>query len=540
MPYNSTKRNEVVDRLRGENFDILIIGGGITGAGIALDAISRGFSVALIEQQDFASGTSSRSTKLIHGGLRYLKNLEFKLVREVGLERAVAHKNAPHLVRPEKMLLPFVEGGTLGKFSTSLALWLYDLLAGVKGDDRRKMLSKSRTLEKEPLLKKDGLLGSGFYAEYRTDDARLTLEVLKTAASKGACIINYCGADELIYDQGRVRGIHCNDNISGTQFNINSQFVVNATGPWVDQLREKDHSLNEKRLRLTKGVHIVVKHHHFPLSQSVYFDVGDGRMVFAIPRMETTYIGTTDTSYTGDIYDPKVNLKDVTYLLNAANKMFPEVKLEISHVISSWAGLRPLIDEEGKDLSELSRSDEVFISKSGLITIAGGKLSGYRLMAKKVLRVICDHLSITRKCKTRRIKLCGGDFRRKKEVMNYKVKMSKKLLSMGLDREKGFYLVHLYGKQTEKILEILSINKFKHLVQAEAFWCIYHEGVITLEDFFTRRTGKTLFEPTVVLEEMNHVLPIFRQYLNWELHKEQEELGKLEKKINSLTTFSNE
>lgn len=538
MPYNSTKRNEVLDEIQSEQFDILIIGGGITGAGIALDAVSRGFKVALIEKQDFAAGTSSRSTKLVHGGLRYLKNLEFKLVREVGLERAVAHKNAPHLVRPEKMLLPFVEGGSLGKFTTSMALWLYDVLAGVKGTDKRKMLSKSRTLRKEPLLREEGLLGSGYYAEYRTDDARLTIEVLKTAVSKGACIVNYIAAKGFTYQDSLVIGAECEDEVTKTQFQINARFVVNATGPWVDELREIDQSLNNKRLHLTKGVHLVVSHDDLPLKQSVYFDVGDGRMIFAIPRMNVAYIGTTDTSYTGDKKNPKVNREDVNYLLDAVNQMFPDVQLGFKNVISSWAGLRPLIDEEGKDQSELSRSDELFVSGSGLITMAGGKLTGYRLMAKKVMRLICDELHITRKCKTRRIKLCGGDFKRpRKELYPYIGKVCERLAQLNLNKDRAFYLVHLYGTQTELILNIFKKKSLESLVEAEAYWAIHYEGAITLEDFFSRRTGKLLFEPNEVIGEIEKVLLIFKNQLGWDESKEAMERNNMKNKVLSLTLF---
>ncbi|MBP6661173.1 MAG: FAD-dependent oxidoreductase, partial [Chitinophagales bacterium] len=186
MPFSARKRTQYIQQLQAEPFDLLVVGGGITGAGIALDAITRGLKVCLIEKSDFASGTSSRSTKLIHGGLRYLKQLEFGIVREVGQERAILYKNAPHIVIPERMLLPIVEGGSLGKYSTSLGLYVYDRLAGVEKEERRNMLSKEATLEKEPLLNTEILKGGGMYVEYRSDDARLTIEVLKSAVERGA------------------------------------------------------------------------------------------------------------------------------------------------------------------------------------------------------------------------------------------------------------------------------------------------------------------------------------------------------------------
>ncbi|MGK0448513.1 MAG: glycerol-3-phosphate dehydrogenase, partial [Polaribacter sp.] len=224
------KRESITKDLKATEFDLLIIGGGITGAGIALDAASRGMKVALIEKNDFASGTSSKSTKLIHGGLRYLKQFDFWLVKEVGTERAIVHKLAPHLVVPEKMILPLIDGGTYGSWLTSIGLKIYDILASVEGEDKRKMLDKKEALEKEPLLPKKILNGAGYYAEYRTDDARLTIEVLKTALDYGAKIINYTEATEFIYEENRVVGANVKDAISGENYVIKSKYVVNACG----------------------------------------------------------------------------------------------------------------------------------------------------------------------------------------------------------------------------------------------------------------------------------------------------------------------
>ena len=240
--FSNLDRVELSSRLASETFDLLIIGGGITGAGIALDATTRGLKVALVEQNDFASGTSNKSTKLIHGGLRYLKQFDFWLVKEVGTERAVVHKLAPHLVVPEKMLLPLIEGGTYGSWLTSVGLKVYDILAAVEGDDKRKMLDKEEALQKEPLLPKNILNGAGYYAEYRTDDARLTLEVLKTALNYNSTLINYVQAVEFIYKDKRVVGAKVKDVISNKSYSIKAKYVVNAAGPWVDELRQLNNS----------------------------------------------------------------------------------------------------------------------------------------------------------------------------------------------------------------------------------------------------------------------------------------------------------
>ncbi len=288
----------------------------MTGAGIALDAASRGLSVALVEMFDYASGTSSKSTKLIHGGLRYLKQFEISLVREVGRERAIVHQIAPHLVRPRKMLLPIIKGGSFSKFTTGIALWVYDFLAGVKGDDRRQMLNKQETEAKEPLLDKSRLKGGGYYAEYRTDDARLTLSLIQTARKHGAVCQNYAQATSFEYDEnGQVSGVHVIDKETPRKVYIRARQVVNAAGPWVDKIREQDNAQADDRLFLSKGIHIVIPHERFPVHQAIYFDVGDGRMVFAIPRLSCTYIGTTDTEYDGDLSKIPVLKEEVNYLL---------------------------------------------------------------------------------------------------------------------------------------------------------------------------------------------------------------------------------
>ncbi|MEM7039750.1 MAG: glycerol-3-phosphate dehydrogenase/oxidase, partial [Bacteroidota bacterium] len=381
---DSRKRSEKAQKLQTGEFDLLVIGGGMTGAGIALDGASRGLKTALVEMQDFGAGTSSRSTKLIHGGLRYLKQFEIKLVREVGQERAILYANAPHIVIPEQMILPVMKGGTYGRFGLSIGLWIYDRLAKVRKDERRKMMSAERALRFEPLMRKDGLKSAGMYHEYRTDDARLVMEVMKTAAHQGAVCMNHVKATELIYEAGKIKGAKVEDRFSGEKYEIRAKVVVNAAGPWVDEVRKLDNSLKGKRLHHTKGVHLVVPHARLPLKYAVYFDIFDGRMMFAIPRGRWTYFGTTDTTYENDLVHPRVTRSDADYLLKAVNHMFPSVKLTDADVRSSWAGIRPLIHEDGKSPSELSRKDEIFYSETGLVTIAGGKLTGFRKMAERV------------------------------------------------------------------------------------------------------------------------------------------------------------
>ena len=391
---SALNRNQVKDQLKSKEYDVVIIGGGITGAGIALDASQRGMKVALVEMQDFAQGTSSRSTKLVHGGLRYLKQLQVGVVAETGRERAIVYENGPHVTTPERMLLPMHKGGSMGKFTTSIGLALYDRLAGVKKSERKTMLNAKETLAKEPLVKKSGLKGGGSYVEYRTDDARLTIEVMKRAAEKGATVINHTKSIHFTYDSNeQVNGIHAEDQISGETYPIKAKKVINASGPWVDEVRSGDYARNNKQLRLTKGVHIVIDQSKFPLGQAVYFDTEkDGRMIFAIPREGKAYVGTTDTFYDNDKTSPLATQEDRDYLIEAINYMFPDVNVADEDIESSWAGVRPLILEQGKDPSEISRKDEVWEGKSGLLTIAGGKLTGYRHMALEIVDLLSKRL----------------------------------------------------------------------------------------------------------------------------------------------------
>ena len=288
IKFSNLERTKTISKLVKEEFDLVVIGGGITGGGIALDAASRGLKVALVQKGDFASGTSSKSTKLIHGGLRYLKQFDFWLVKEVGSERAIVHQVAPHLVLPEKMLLPLIENGSYGKWLTSIGLKVYDILAQVTGDDKRKMLTKKEAMKLEPLLPKKILNGAGYYAEYRTDDARLTIENIKTSLRYGAVALNYATVEDFLYDEQKIIGVKVKDGISEKSINIKCKYVISAAGPWVDELRSVNHSKKGKRLHLTKGVHLVFPYKKLPVKQSVYFDVPDGRMMFAIPRGKIT------------------------------------------------------------------------------------------------------------------------------------------------------------------------------------------------------------------------------------------------------------
>jgi glycerol-3-phosphate dehydrogenase len=512
-------RKDFIQKTQTETIDLIVIGGGITGAGIALDATLRGLKVVLVEKNDFASGTSSRSTKLIHGGLRYLKQLEFALVKEVGTERAVVHNNARHLVLPEKMLLPIVKNGSLGEFSTSVGLAVYDFLAGVKMSERRKMLKKEQTKKAEPLLNPAKLTAGAMYFEYRTDDARLTIEIIKKAVSKCAICLNYAEVHELITENNQLKGLRIFDHIEQQNFNIYATKVVNAAGPWVDLLRKKDNSLEGKRLQLTKGVHLVIPQEKLPIKQAVYFDVPDGRMIFAIPRNGKTYIGTTDTVYNENIDNPLTTKEDVTYILNAVNEMFPSANLKANQIESTWAGLRPLIHADGKSPSELSRKDEIFISPSGLISIAGGKLTGYRKMAERIVDLVGKELAKKgkklNKCQTKTETLSGGDFETSQAITDYIIRLTGEAKQINLNVNHIKDWVYKYGTNSSEILEIAyDIRKRTQdvdllAISAEFIYGIKHEMVLSLSDFMIRRTGRLYFERPkiqIYLDELNDLL----------------------------------
>lgn len=530
--FSSLNREESFNQLKKEELDTLVIGGGITGAGIALDAVTRGLKVGLMEMQDFASGTSSRSTKLIHGGLRYLKQLEIGIVAEVGKERAIVYENGPHVTMPEWMLLPFYTGGTFGPLSTNIGLRVYDFLAGVKKSERRQMLNPEEAINKEPLLNQQGLKGAGYYVEYKTDDARLTIEVMKEAVKYGAKALNYTKVVDFIYDESsKIRGVIVKDLITNDHHHIYAKKVINATGPWVDELRKKDGSKQGKTLHLTKGIHLVFSEDDFPLQQAIYFDAPDGRMIFAIPRDNKTYVGTTDTTHHGDIAHPLVTQADRIYILNAIKFMFPSLNLSIEKINSSWAGLRPLILEEGKKPGEISRKDEVFVSETGLISMAGGKLTGYRKMAEEVVDLIANQFKteegiLYSQSETLLMPISGGHVGGSKGFKQLKQQKLTEGIKRGVDQDLMIELIQKYGSNIDLILRFLIDGTdeaeecgIDPITFAKLNYAIEYELAYKPSDFFVRRTGALFFDIEWVYANKDNVISYMKNKLNW--NKEQ-------------------
>jgi glycerol-3-phosphate dehydrogenase len=385
-----TPRQRALKALADESFDIVIVGGGITGCGIARDAALRGLKVALIEKLDFASGTSSKSSKLVHGGLRYLEQAEFKLVFESVSERKLLMSRARHLVRPQPFLVTHFKGDRRWLVTLDLGLWIYDALCLFGSYKNHRTFGATRTLKLEPDLKKQGLTGGILYYDCVTDDARLTLENAIDAHALGAVVVNHVRAGALLKDgTGRIVGLTAHDEEpagASASIDIRAKLVINATGPWSDEVR----ALNAEKpiLTPTKGTHIVLDAKRLPVRNALMMlGPRDGRAVFAIPwGLGRSVIGTTDTFFSGSPDAVHADKSDVEYLLEIGNHYFPEAKLVLSDVLATWSGLRPLLkpDEEGVGASQVSREHMMF-EQPGFLTIAGGKLTTYRRIAFEVV-----------------------------------------------------------------------------------------------------------------------------------------------------------
>jgi glycerol-3-phosphate dehydrogenase len=550
MPVSSTnKRKEHINEILSSQFDLIVIGGGITGAGIAWDATLRGLKVLLLEQNDYASGTSSKSTKLIHGGLRYLKQLKFKQVFEVGRERAIVHKIARFLVRPDKMLLPIYKNGSLSRIMAAIALKVYDTLAGVGKLDSFTYHSKEKTIILEPLLSSRHLLGSFLYAEYQTDDHRLTWTLLQSAIKKGAICLNYAKVNQIKTDENQIISAVCfEDTITSEIFQINTTLVVNAAGPWVVDVIAFDAFPPLKELLLSKGTHIVISHTKFPLQQALYYDDFEKkRMIFAIPKGNITYVGTTDIEFTGDknkIYSSRI---EVNYLIKTIQSLFPQLSIDVSDIISSWVGVRPLIKEPGKKSTEVSRKDEIFVSPSGLISIAGGKLTGFRKMAEKVVNLLVkshfkDKIGLKESGITKNTLLEGNSFKSESDLYNYIVKVKDLFTDLDFEPNLAPVLIKRYGDKIDIIIDLIvnkpNVNdKMECLLEAEIKYGIYHEMIYFPTDFVQRQTGMLWFDRPLCNSKKNFILDVFALEFQWDDKIKSLERKKLDQLLDTVLDF---
>ncbi len=392
------QRARTVLALRDTTLNVLVIGGGIVGAGVARDAAMRGLRVGLVEQHDFAFGTSSRSSRLLHGGLRYLAQGRIGLVHEASVEKKVIHHIAPHLAEPLPFIFPAYRGDKdWPLWQLKIGVKLYDLLCGGRNLGRSTWLNKAAVLQKVSDLAGAGLKGAVRYYDGFTNDARLTIDTLRSAAKAGAVVLNYCR----FKDAKRADLWECDieDRLGQKGFPIRAHAVVNATGPWADGL---PHS--RVKLRVTKGVHLVVERTRVPVPETVVMTEGK-RILFAIPWGDRTILGTTDTDYSGSLDEVRTEAEDVRYVLKITNQFFPDAKLTGSDVISTWAGLRPLIADPNGKPSDISRSHDIQNPEPGWWDVAGGKLTTYRLMAEQTVDWIVKALKALKALK-REIGVC--------------------------------------------------------------------------------------------------------------------------------------
>ena len=376
-----------MDRLTTTTFDVLIIGGGIVGAGIARDAAMRGLEVALIEQNDFASGTSSRSTRLLHGGIRYLAQGRVGLVREANKEKVVIDRIAPHLSEPLAFIFPTRSHVGMPRWKLSIGVKLYDLLCGRRNLGRSRTLSTAETLRAIPGYDSYNLTGAVRYFDALTNDARLVIDTLQSASANGAEIHNYVKFDDVEYEDGIWVSV-LTDQRSGERMTVRSRCIVNAAGPWSDRIPGSQTSL-----RVTKGVHLVVDRTRLPVDDAIV-TVEDERILFVIPWGERIFLGTTDTDYDGPLDEPPCDAVDVRYILTAVNKDFPQAKLAPDDVISTWSGLRPLVADRRGNPSDISRRHNISMSRAGWWDVTGGKLTTYRLMGEEAVDSILRYLQL--------------------------------------------------------------------------------------------------------------------------------------------------
>jgi glycerol-3-phosphate dehydrogenase len=374
-------------QLSAESADLLVIGGGINGAGIARDAAMRGLRTILVEQNDLGSGTSSRSSRLIHGGLRYLEQGEFGLVLEANRERRTLQRIAPHLVWPLAFVFPIHRGDRISRWQLAAGMLLYDVLALFRNVRTHRMLGKRGMLEAEPMLRDRGLLGGARYYDAQCDDARLVIATARSAIHSGALVANYTAVRALERTAGRVVGAQLEDRLTGEQGVVRASVVVNATGPWADRVRRLEDSGAAPLVQPTKGVHIVVDRSRLDNRHAVAFTSPiDGRVMFVLPWGELSYIGTTDTDTVEPPDDLRVTADDIVYLLRSANSRFPSARLSVEDVRASWAGLRPLVlDRDRRSASSRPREHVIVQGSGGMLTVVGGKLTTYRSMAAQVV-----------------------------------------------------------------------------------------------------------------------------------------------------------
>ena len=453
--FSAATRTADLGAMAQETFDLLVIGGGITGAGVARDAAMRGLKTALIEAGDFAQGTSSHSSRLIHGGLRYLEHGWLRLVFEASRERRTLLRIAPHLVTPRSFVFPAFRGARVARWEISAGVLLYDILALFRNVGRHKWLSKDGVLRHEPLLRDQDLTGGALYWDAQCDDARLTVANVRSARLHGARCASYARCVQLEKAGGRVRGAQVEDALTGSRFAVRAHVVVNATGPWSDAMRRLDDPDSKALLRLTRGAHIAVPQSRVGNTGALTMTSPmDGRVMFVLPHGKTTIVGTTDTDSDESPDEVAATAKDVIYLIRSANAAFPNARLGLEDVIAAWAGLRPLLGHGERDAGNVPREHHIEESTSGLISVLGGKLTTYRAMADEIVDTAARRLRaldgrrVAGRAATAREALPGGD------VASLPV-LAGELSKEGLELGAANHLAAAYGSDAPAIATLI-------------------------------------------------------------------------------------
>lgn len=510
-----------LQRLADEEFDVVVIGGGITGAGVALDAASRGLRVALVERDDFASGTSSKSSKLVHGGLRYLQQGDVRLVYQALRERKRLRRNAPHLVHVLPFMIPILtkDGVISKKISRALgsAMWMYDLTGGWRIGRIHRRLSAKNAYKHLPTMPQKKLASAYLYYDAEADDARLCLAVLRTAADNGAAIANRCRVDSITSESKTQHVVHVVDTLSGAAIGIRARSVVNAGGVWADDVRALDEKVHPDTIRPAKGVHLTVPWNKVQNDIAVVIPVPkDRRSLFVVPWIPKadgtyyfTYIGTTDTDYRGPVNDPQCTKDDIDYVLNALNASVT-TNVTTDDVTGVWSGLRPLVKTDDTSAkagrtADLSRRHKVVTSANGIVSVTGGKLTTYREMAEDAVDAACEVMNIRKKSRTRSLSLHGANGRSSQSTY----------LDKHLDGRYGSDAQHIRALiKNEPSLGEELVPGLPY-VRAEAVYAVTHEMATSLDDVLTRRTRSRLLDRRACVRIAPQVADLIAPLLQW-------------------------
>jgi glycerol-3-phosphate dehydrogenase len=489
---STLERERTLDALSRERFDLAIVGGGIAGAGLAREAAQRGLSVALLEAEDFAAGTSGRSTKLIHGGLRYLARAELGLVRESALERKRLHRLAPHLAEPRWLLLP--ARSLAGALAYRSAVCLYERLGAVESADRHRVWGRDQLARREPLIERSTWRFAVAYREYLTDDARLVLANLRDAVAAGARALNHARVEGLVREAGIARGLEVRCGLSGRSFAVRARGVIDAAGPWVDALAALEDPQARPFLHLTKGVHLSLPAERVPIHNLLYLKAADGRLVFAIRRGACVYVGTTDTTYPRAELWPRITRADVSYLLELLPRYLAVGALGEDDVTGAWAGLRALVAQPGKSPGEVSRREALRAGPARVVHVAGGKLTGYLPEARRALARAAALFGLPLRESPAERPLPGGNF--DGDVAALEARLSQQI---ALDARTAARLARLYGSEAADVakLGVDPLVPGTPVLEGEVEWAVRCEGAATLEDFLYRRSRAPLYDADV-------------------------------------------